>query len=410
MSGHNQTTRRRRITSPRVVAGVLSGTVAACLVTAGPASAQHGDHGLADLVQQDVAAGVPAAFVRVDDGRGRAVEIARQAGWTRRDHELSVQDRVRMGSNTKTVVATLVLQQVAEGKLALTDPVSKWLPGAVPGGDNITLRMLLNHTSGLADYLNNPAVLPAVLGQDPKQWTPQELVAAGVALGPLFTPGAHFSYSNTNYIALGLVLEKATGRSLADLIQDRIARPLRLTNTYLTTANKKGGMAHGYEPDAAHLAPLLPPGVPAGTGFAGPEHNEHVDTTWVNNSTEWAAGGIVSTAEEWARFQSALLSGKLLPPAQLAEMRTTVEETPGSPNRYGLGLEQVTTPCGTVWGHTGSVPGYSTQAYTDPTGRRTVTIFASTVFGLANPKAQAATQSLVDTAVCTMLNKPTPTE
>jgi D-alanyl-D-alanine carboxypeptidase len=99
------------------------------------------------------------------------------------------------------------------------------------------------------------------------------------------------------------------------------------------------------------------------------------------------------------------MSGKLLPPAQLEEMRTTVVEDTPQGNRYGLGLEEVVTPCGTVWGHVGQVPGYSSENYTDATGRRTVAIFTSTVFGLAEPKAAAADQALVNAAVCAMLDR-----
>ncbi|MFI6686420.1 serine hydrolase domain-containing protein [Streptomyces sp. NPDC050485] len=199
---------------------------------------------------------------------------------------------------------------------------------------------------------------------------------------------------------------------MGDLIRDRIARPLHLKSTYLVTGpprSKDPRVAHGYEPDAAHIGPLLPPGTPAGTLFAGPARPAgHVDTTWINLSTEGAAGGMVSTAQEWARFQTALMSGKLLPPAQMRQMRTTVGEEPGNPNRYGLGLEQVVTPCGTMWGHVGQAPGFSSEDYTDSTGRRTVSVFATTIFGLAEPRAGAAHQFLVDAAVCAMLDKPAP--
>jgi D-alanyl-D-alanine carboxypeptidase len=271
-------------------------------------------------------------------------------------------------------------------------------------------------------------VLKAFTGQDSRTWTPRELIAAGVRHDPLFAPGTDYTYSNTNYVALGLVAEKATGHTLGDLIQQRITEPLRLKNTYLATdtgtaPNTKTGtgtktgtakspaLAHGYEPDADRIAPLLPPYAPAGTAFAGPARSAgYVDTTWINSSTQWAAGGMVSTARDWARFDSALLSGRLLPPAQLKEMKTTVAEEAEIPNRrYGLGLEKVVTPCGTVWGHNGQVPGYSSEDYTDATGRRTVSVFTTTIFGIAKPETAAANQALVDAAVCTMLDKPIPT-
>lgn len=368
---------------------------------------------LTALAQQDVGAGAPGVIVRVDNGHGQPIEIARQAPWTRTDHTLTASDEFRMGSNTKTMVATVILQLVAEHRLELTDPVQKWLPGLIPDGTAITIRMLLNHTSGLFNYVQDPDGLKAFTGQDATVWTPRQLIAAAVRHAPLFAPGTNYSYSNTNYIALGMIAEKATGHTLDDLIQERIAEPLHLKNTHLATGadtTNRPGLAHGYEPDADHIAGLLPDYAPPGTAFAGPARPEgHVDTTWINPSAQWAAGAMVSTAQDWARFDKALLSGKLLPPTLLHEMRTTVAEESEFPNRrYGLGLEQVTTPCGTVWGHSGQVPGYSSEAYTDATGRRTVSVLTTTIFGLATPKAGAANRALVNAAVCAMIDKPTP--
>ncbi|MFD1048734.1 serine hydrolase, partial [Kibdelosporangium lantanae] len=116
--------------------------------------------------------------------------------------------------------------------LSLADPVEKWLPGRVPNGDAITLRMLLNHTSGLYDYTRDPAIVPAFVGRDPRRWTSLDLLALGVKHDPEFPPGTRTSYSNTNYVAVGAVLERVTGMCLADLVRDRIARPLGLRHTY----------------------------------------------------------------------------------------------------------------------------------------------------------------------------------
>ena len=167
-------------------------------------------------------------------------------------------------------------------------------------------------------------------------------------------------------------------------------------------------LADGYEPDAAILAPLLPTGTPAGTSFAGPARGDYVNTTWINDSGDWAAGGIVSTAADWAKFQSALVSGELFPQAQVKEMETTVSEGSGTQDRYGLGIEHKVTPCGTVWGHDGQAAGYSSWDYTDDTGTRTVAVFVTTIFGLAGPKTSVASQTLLNAAVCAMLDKPIP--
>ncbi|WP_194921739.1 serine hydrolase domain-containing protein [Catenulispora rubra] len=405
---------RRRAASVLILAAAVTATAATTAATATAASTAApatGAKQLTKLADQVVADGAPGIVVRLGGIGTRPVEIARQAPFTRADGRLDPDDRVRMGSNTKTMVATLVLQQVAQHRIALTDPVEKWLPGQVPNGSAITVRMLLNHTSGLYNYLDDPAVLASFIGQNPHDWTPQELLVAGVTHPALFAPGAQFSYSNTNYIALGLILQKVTGRSLADLLQDDIARPLGLHDTYLASAHHNDpNLAHGYEPDAADLAPYLPPGVPAGTSFAGPARGDFVNVTAINPSSLWAAGGIVSTADDWARFDSALMSGKLLPKAELQEMRTTVPEDPTQPDGdgYGLGLRKVVFPCGTVWGHDGQAPGYSSQTYTDAAGKHTVAIITTTIFGVANPKTAADYQKLTDAAVCTMLGKPIP--
>ncbi|GAB2997104.1 serine hydrolase domain-containing protein [Saccharothrix stipae] len=390
----------------RLLRATVAGALALSLTatTAGLATATP--NRLADAVDQALAAGVPGVVVRVDDGRGRPVEAVRQAGWTLSDHRLRSGDGFKMASNTKTVSATLVLQLVAERRLGLDDPVERWLPGAVPDGAGITLRMLLNQTSGLFDYLDDPRLLGLLTGQHPRPWPPAELIAVAAEHPPLFAPGERWDYSNTNYTLIGMVLEAATGRSYADLVEQRVIRPLGLRDTYLTTGTGwRGRHAHGYEPDAAHLGPLLPPGTPVGDGFAGPQHDEHVDVTGLDLSPAWAAGGLVSTAKDWNRFLTALMSGRLIPRHLLAQMREAVPQGGGSANGYGLGVMEVKTSCGTVWGHSGGFPGYRSHNYTDTTGTRTVTVLMTTMFALAAPDAAAAQQELVDAAVCRMYGK-----
>ncbi|WP_406194991.1 beta-lactamase family protein [Kitasatospora sp. NBC_01560] len=367
---------------------------------------------LTQLARALVAAGAPGVVVRVDDGRGRPVEIVEQAAWAARDQRLTAGDEFRMGSNTKTLMATLVLQLAAEGRLTLDDPVERWLPGRVPNGGAITLRMLLNHTSGLFDYTLDGALLPSVLGREPRRWTALDLLAVGVRHEPLFAPGARWSYSNTDYAAVGAVLEAVTGQSAADLVRDRIARPLGLRHTYLPTdAAWRGRHALGYEPDAAHM----PPGVPAEyRDVAGRRLDGHVDVS--GNDPGWGgtAGAVVSTAQDWARFYAALLGGRLLPATQLAELRTTVPMDPEHPvdgPGSGLGIETGATPCGTVWAHDGGITGYSSSNITDGTGSRTATVLVPTELRYefdADPALAEADRALHLAAVCAMFGKPVP--
>jgi D-alanyl-D-alanine carboxypeptidase len=358
------------------------------------------------------AAGIPGVVVRVDTGKGAVSTFAEQAAWTAGDHRLKPDDQVRVGSNTKTMVAVLVLQLVAEKRLRLEDSVEKHLPGVIPNGGAITVKMLLNHTSGLGDNTDDEQVVRSVFGMNPRPWTPAELLAAGIAQPPVEAPGEKWSYSNTNYVALGMVLEKVSGRSLSALLDDRVIKPLRLKETYLATnGSSRDGrkLAHGYEPDDAHLDAVVP-GLPPEFRFVGPEHDEHADVTAIDPNYAYAAGGVVSTGEDWTRFLTALLSGRLLPAAQLAQMRTMIPADPANPGAgsYGLGLAEIPTPCGPVYGHTGGIPGYRSDIFTDTTGTRSAFVVVTKQLGLATPELATAHQSLVAAAACTMYGKPVP--
>ncbi|MGX1366837.1 CubicO group peptidase (beta-lactamase class C family) [Streptomyces canus] len=271
MSAHTPS-RRHRV--PR---GALTLALATCLGAALVSCSDEGQGGtelaagqgtahtaaagrLSVLTQKAADTGSLGVIVRIDRADGKPVEIARQAAWTKDDHRLAVGDRFRVGSNTKTLTATLVLQQVAEKSIGLDDTVEKWLPGLVKGGEHITVRMLLNHTSGLGDFLLTPEFLPSLTGQEQRTWKPEELLAVTPEQDPPTEPGKKYSYSNANYEALGLILEKATGSSLAELVEQRITKPLGMKDSFLATdAAWPAGKRHatGYEPDAERLKALL---------------------------------------------------------------------------------------------------------------------------------------------------------
>jgi D-alanyl-D-alanine carboxypeptidase len=364
------------------------------------------------LAQSAAETGGTGAIVRIDRGAGAPVSLARQVEWTKADHILAPTDRFRVGSNTKTVTATLVLQQVAEGTIALEDTVESWLPGGVPGGEDITIAQLLDHTSGLADFILTPEFLPSLAGQEIRTWTPEELIAITPVQDPAPSGDPISSYSNANYEALGLVLEEATGMPLDDLIATRITGPLGMTDTHLAhSADWGAGEEHarGYEPAAAQLAAILAPVIelPEGFGFAGDARpDDHVDTTGIDPSYTWAAGAMVSTAEDWQTFLTALSSGQLLPAAQMDRMRTVIPDGVGG--HYGLGLIEVDSACGTVWGHTGGLPGYSSEIYTDAAGGRSVAVLTSSNFGIKTEGAAAANRDLVTAAICAMFDEPVP--
>ena len=269
-------------------------------------------------------------------------------------------DRFRIASLTKTYTATVVLQLVAEGRLSLEDDVEQWLPGLVPDGAGITVRRLLNHTTGLFDHENDPRVLePYLNGDFGHYWEPRTLVEIAVSHPPLFPPGARHSYSNTNYVVAGLIVEAVTGRPFAEVLQRRLFGPLRLRDTeYPLTPEIAGRHAHGY------MVIGQPPAI---------------DVTGISPSISPMSGAIVSSAADVATFYGALLAGRLLPAALMRQMQTTlaVEQGDRPGMGYGLGLESFPTPCGTAWGHNGAQPGYVVYAFASANGRRQAVLMAN---------------------------------
>jgi D-alanyl-D-alanine carboxypeptidase len=341
------------------------------------------DAALRAALQAVVDAGATGAVGLVDDG---ADVSAAAVGAARLDprRPLRVQDEVRVGSITKTVIATITLQLVGEGRLRLGDTVERWLPGMVPNGSAITIRMLLNHTSGIFDYVADADWNAAVLANPYRYWSPEELVAVGTAHPPLFPPGHGLAYSNTGYILIGLVLEKVTGQPVQDLVTQRVVQPLRLHDTFFaTSARFRGPYAHGYFP-------------PSLTG------DGYLDTSSWPPSFAWTAGALVSTAPDLARFYQALLSGRLLSPVLMHEMTTTVTGPDYPGFGIGLGIWAVATPCGTVWGHEGGIPGYKSFALNDRGGTRSAVVLVPTE---PDEAIEAAFTAAIETAVCQMFER-----
>lgn len=378
----------------RLVRGVVTVSAAALVAVSlvAPASARAADSPptraqsdqLQGLLDEIVALGAPGVLAFVDDGSGPAWRGA--SGAARLDPRVPLRPsaRFRVGSITKTMVATVALQLVGEGKLRLDDTVERWLPGVVPNGDTITLRHLLNHTSGVYNYTDDPVFLRLLVEDPLRTLTPREIVAMATAHPPLFAPGESWSYSNTGYILTGLIIRAASGSTLKAELESRIFAPLGMGDTSfpVTDPGIDGYHARGY---LLPGNPYYPTDVP-------------VDVTRFNPSWAWAAGAVVSTAKDLSTFYSALLGGQLLRPVLLAQMLDTVRLDPIS--GYGLGIISYRTVCGTAWGHTGGVPGYNTFAFNTRGGDGSAVVMITT-----DPDAETGPllDLAVTTAVCTMM-------
>lgn len=247
----------------------------------------------------------------------------------------------RIGGITQMFTAALTVMLAEEGRLALDDPLSRWLPeiaARLPYGGQITLRELLNHTSGIADYGTSQWFQASLTGRRPKRWTPQTVIDELVIREtPEFAPGAagRWAYSSTNYLLLGMVIEKAAGSSYAQALRQRILDPLGLTSTFLPgEAPASLNLAHGY----MHL--LL--------------GRSQIDVTDMDLAWAWSASGVLSNAPDLAAFARALFSGVLFADSQsLAEMLDFVEME-GAPG-YHLGIQALGSG---LYGHVGNAPGY----------------------------------------------------
>ncbi|MGW2023491.1 serine hydrolase domain-containing protein [Streptomyces decoyicus] len=353
-----------------------------------PASGAGADRiALQQALDATVAAGVPGAVAEVRDGRGvwRGSSGTADLGSGRSAH---VGDRFRAGSVTKSFVATVVLQLVAEGQVGIDDDIERQLPGVVPHGEHITVRQLLDHTSGLANYTDVLLKKPDPLrGAQKATYTPRQLIALVADMQNRPAPGTIWEYSNTNYVALGLLVEHVTGQSLGDEIDHRIVQPLHLKGTsFPTTPRLAGAQLHGYEWLDGR-----------GPGAA------LTDLTEFSPAAYWAAGALISTTHDLNTFYKALLDGRLLPPRLMKEMRDMHPMNPERPKRfYGLGLESNGNTCpsdGPVVGHTGEVVGYQTFSFTSADGERQVTLSVNT--GLTMPdEAATAVVKVLSTALC----------
>jgi D-alanyl-D-alanine carboxypeptidase len=251
-------------------------------------------------------------------------------------------DHTRVGSLTKTMTATVILQLAEEGKLDLSDPIGSFVPG-MPNGDTATIQQLAEMTSGIAPYTTSDAFQAQLFADPLKVWTPQELVAFEQGQPAEFAPGEGWQYSNTNYVLLGMVIEQVTGQSITDVFQERLFGPLGMTDTSFPGSSN------------AIADPHL-----RGVTEQGQDDGVTADATDWNPSEAYTAGEVISTLEDLETWAHALFTGEGILEPETQQMRRDSINRTIAPNSatagYGFGIGDM----GGWWGHDGQIPGYTT--------------------------------------------------
>jgi D-alanyl-D-alanine carboxypeptidase len=380
---HKFLNRRRMVTTLAVLAAVSGAVVIPVATATENNDSKAVQRSLEVLVGEDKFTGALAA-VRSRDGRERNYTAG--VGDLKTGAKVPVDGHIRIGSNTKIVTAVVVLQLVGEDKIGLDQPIETYLPGIVRGqggdGRKITVRQLLQHTSGLPDY-----VMPALNGDFVANYPsirhtyfePRQLIDFALPQQP--TTG--WSYSNTNYILAGLLIQRVTGRPIGEEITKRVIDRIGLRDTYWPRLGDQA--IHGPHPK----------------GYFTTKSGDLLDVTVQDASMAWSAGALVSTPSDVNRILTALVRGKLLRPQELKEMQTTVD-APGfdsvGGSRYGLGIATFKLSCGGfAWSHGGNTPGYTIVNAATTDGR------AASVAVTALPTTENARKHLeaaLDTALC----------
>lgn len=269
---------------------------------------------------------------------------------------LKPRDRMLAGSIGKTYVAAVTLQLVQEGKLKLNDKIETWFGkeswfSRLPNANDITLRMLMNHSSGIPEHIMANGFLPAVKAAPDKVWKPEELIAYVLDAKPLFAAGKGYSYADTNYILVGMIFEHVTKKRLYAEVQRRLLKPLKLERTI---------------PSDRRVLPEVIPGYSMPNSPFGFEGRTIRNGQFVfNPQMEWTGGGFASTAEDLARWAKALYEGRVLNPETLQQMLTGIETGQGRGGgagvKYGLACQIRPSDWGESYGHGGWFPGYLSE-------------------------------------------------
>jgi D-alanyl-D-alanine carboxypeptidase len=375
---------------PARIARTLTGLALFAIVGAAPAPAAASETG------KQLRAALDEVIGAQDAPPGISVLIQRghQTQYLKRgDADVTTGDpptprqHYRVASMAKAFNGAVALALVSKGTLELDDTIGDWLPGVLPLAEDVTLAQALHHTASLPDYINDPEFI-AALTADPAQYlTPLELLEFVDDTEPEFDPGERYVYSDTDNVVVGLMAEAATGKTYDELLEQYVYSRAVLEHTSLPiTVEMPEPFMHGYE-----IAPDTPP---------------EDQSEFINPALAWASGGIVSTTVDVNRFFRAYVGGELFNSRTRAAQRDFIigSSSPPGPgrNRAGLGLFRYENYCGTVFGHTGSFPGYRVFAASSANGRRSVvfTVNAQIVPGSGNQEVSDLIRHAQVDAVC----------
>lgn len=384
--------------SPQVRLSLVAALAAACMAALVHAPARAADvpaddhRGLRRQLQElTTAPGGPPGAIAVLK-RGSRTEVYR-AGTAETDtgRPIKATDHMRIASTAKAYSGAVSLQLVDRGKLRLDDTIGKVLPRLPRAWHRVTLRQLLNHTSGLPDFSASPQFL-ALVTENPRRHFDSRRLLDFVADEPLaFRPGARYTYSNSDNIAVALMAEAVTGRPYEELLGRLVYHPLKLRGTSLPQGHRMPEpYMHGYD--------VTPPGPP-----------EDVSEV-LSASGVWASGGIISTPKDMTAFIRGYAGGKLISHPTRRQQLNWVSgaSEPAGPgkNKAGLALFRYATRCGVVYGHTGNFPGYTQLIASTPDGRRSLTVSVTTQLNkTSNPKLLERLRTVEENFVCALLRK-----
>ncbi len=301
----------------------------------------------AKLDQLHAAAKFPGATIGfvLPDGRSGSVSTGVSDLATKRP--LVPTDLMLAGSIGKTFVAAVMIQLAQEGKINLDDKIDRWFKAdpwfaRLPNSSDITIRMLLNHSSGIANHADDDKFYKALAANPDRVWKYEDLIAFVLNKKPLFAAGKGFAYADTNYIFAGMIVERVTGTTLYTEVTQRFLKPLRLDHIVPQESRIIPGVVNGYSSFGM---------------LAGPKGAMIVDGKFtINPQVEWAGGGFASTAEDLARWAKALYEGALIKKSFMDQMLTGIKTD--EVDLYGLGVEIVEGRWGKSYGHDGLFPGY----------------------------------------------------